>query len=191
MHCSRGRTAQAAINCDYFFIFQSTPSQEGEHQFRKLIFIHTAISIHSLVRGRTARVAFLTIDSSISIHSLVRGRTVNALEFVDSIAISIHSLVRGRTRLIIRPKSTTAFQSTPSQEGEHIVHIFFNVITKFQSTPSQEGEQKPLNVVRPGVAYFNPLPRKRENDDAPVWTDEHLEISIHSLARWRTCVSNG
>ena len=169
MHCSRGRTAQAAINCDYFFIFQSTPSQEGEHQFRKLIFIHTAISIHSLVRGRTARVAFLTIDSS----------------------ISIHSLVRGRTRLIIRPKSTTAFQSTPSQEGEHIVHIFFNVITKFQSTPSQEGEQKPLNVVRPGVAYFNPLPRKRENDDAPVWTDEHLEISIHSLARWRTCVSNG
>ena len=56
------------------------------------------ISIHSLVRGRTAGVVYeLKEQVAISIHSLVRGRTFKNAGYGWLVIISIHSLVRGRT----------------------------------------------------------------------------------------------
>ena len=54
------------------------------------------------------------------------------------------------------------FQSTPSQEGEHIFLVGVGNDIAFQSTPSQEGEHGGGKMIEL-YSDFNPLPRKREN----------------------------
>ena len=147
-------------------LFQSTPSYEGELHYWALCRYSKNISIHSLIRGRTAaRSPTRTSSANISIHSLIRGRT---------------AALKGR------PEEKRKFQSTPSYEGELRLFLFFygkicisihslirgrtrtagrewTVIKIFQSTPSYEGEP-----------------------DCGARMDGDKNISIHSLIRGRT-----
>ena len=58
------------------------------------------------------------LKPTISIHSLIRGRTAGQAYGGNSSIISIHSLIRGRTQSSFGYAGSLAFQSTPSYEGE-------------------------------------------------------------------------
>ena len=122
-------------------LFQSTPSYEGERSYRKQKRLENAISIHSLIRGRTVIDKIIQCRSDISIHSLIRGRTGIPPDMEVRLKISIHSLIRGRT---------VARQKIPRK-------------APFQSTPSYEGELVPSMSTVPIASDFNPLPHTREN----------------------------
>ena len=102
-------------------LFQSTPSYEGE-------------------RPRSSRAVRLW---GISIHSLIRGRTSKVADWFEAEKISIHSLIRGRTALRSLAYIGGIFQSTPSYEGELGRAYRGGSSLTFQSTPSYEGEHKP------------------------------------------------
>ena len=165
------------------------------------------VSIHSLARGRTAVCTPCKNKMSISIHSLARGRTFwpvrkpkRLLQFQSTPSqegernpsiqrtaranISIHSLARGRTSRIFTLKDVSWFQSTPSQEGERTDMVDTLAKDIFQSTPSQEGEPS-MRACSTWFLDFNPLPRKRENDNYHNLPQTE-KISIHSLVRGRT-----
>ena len=96
----------------------------------------SSISIHSLVRGRTQNSAGEQRMLYISIHSLVRGRTIKHSETPSLSRISIHSLVRGRT-LDFSEKSWRRSISIHSLVRGRTFHSFnYTPFSAFQSTPS-------------------------------------------------------
>ena len=72
------------------------------------------ISIHSLVKRETERLAIDLTASEISIHSLVKRETPLAENIHIICEISIHSLVKRETSPIATPYGGSVFQSTPS-----------------------------------------------------------------------------
>ena len=166
--------------------FQSTPSQEGEHLGRNSHRVKLAISIHSLARGRTdchnfpslpmifqstpsqegehQRDMAYRIYVCISIHSLARGRTAETIDRGFGGGISIHSLARGRTAEPPIYNEPTRFQSTPSQEGEHLNHNYPQLCITIS---------------------IHSLARGRTSDIISICFNA-IDISIHSLARGRT-----
>ena len=99
----------------------------------------------------------------ISIHSLIRGRTASQHIYTAVKWISIHSLIRGRTCLSCSRREENKFQSTPSYEGEQSLPIKSVLRVTFQSTPSYEGEPTAQTLTTVQQIYFNPLPHTREN----------------------------
>ena len=150
--------------------FQSTPSYEGEPAEFKTLSDAAKISIHSLIRGRTAMCGYWVGVGNISIHSLIRGRTnlyrqayracryfnplphtrENVVELcsIGGIIISIHSLIRGRTG----GKDCSSFHCYISIHSLIRGRTGFlckkcQLLVEFQSTPSYEGELQNVTMV--------------------------------------------
>ena len=99
----------------FWFYFNPLPRKRENSHSPLISRLAPKISIHSLVRGRTAIIMGRLTADPISIHSLVRGRTTLAVTLSSKDRISIHSLVRGRTEQYVRATyNGNIFQSTPS-----------------------------------------------------------------------------
>ena len=191
------------------FLFQSTPSYEGELKAMKSDIKDYIISIHSLIRGRTG--TFL--------HTLTYRSHFNPLPHTRENDDLLNF------RLII-----CKFQSTPSYEGEQKFRLFHRLQNHFNPLPhTRENEQlatpntcfenisihslirgrtTPRRSFSKPFGNFNPLPHTRENDMGETLTkpqkqfqstpsyegepvrgcrgNQESAISIHSLIRGRT-----
>ena len=124
------------------------------------------------------------LKPTISIHSLIRGRTAGQAYGGNSSIISIHSLIRGRTQSSFGYAGSLAFQSTPSYEGElycrsdRLLFRYFNPLPHTRENTSVNWHSLPDSIsihslIRGRtlssiinhlfISYFNPLPHTREN----------------------------
>ena len=145
--------------------FQSTPSYEGEQRQRDYDYGLRAISIHSLIRGRTF------FDNLIKPH-------FGAFQSTPS--------YEGEPKRVSPFSRCAPFQSTPSYEGERICRRLYTLYRRFQSTPSYEGEQPLVPALLPPKPKFQSTPSyEGEHYNICIYRINNL-ISIHSLIRGRT-----
>ena len=103
--------------------FQSTPLQEGRQADFFRYSLGYRVSIHAPAGGATLEIFTDPVEQFVSIHAPAGGATGQGCGFCTKFKVSIHAPAGGATHLHMTILKQDTFQSTPLQEGRHLVRI--------------------------------------------------------------------